>query len=68
MARPEDCFAIAMPFETEGHFSVYLSLFGRDLAAGKTAPARARMQLLDAPTDEAIDQAYRSFLEAAKMP
>ena len=41
MARPEDCFAIAMPFETEGHFSVYLSLFGRDLAAGKTAPARS---------------------------
>ena len=30
MTRPEDCFAIAMPFETEGHFSVYLSLFGRD--------------------------------------
>ena len=40
MVRPEDCFAIAMPYETEGHFSVYFSLFGRDLAAGKTARRR----------------------------
>jgi hypothetical protein len=68
MARPEDCFAIAMPYETEGHFSVYLSLFGRDLAAGETARARARMQLLDAPSDDAVEDAYRSFLKAAETP
>jgi hypothetical protein len=64
MTRPQDGFAIAMPFETEGHFSVYLSLFGRDIAAGKTARAIVRLQLLEAPTDDAILAAYRDFVKA----
>ena len=46
MARPEDCFAVAMPYNKEppdgvaGHRSMYFSLFGGDLKAGQ--PARAR--------------------------
>ena len=64
MTRPQDGFAIAMPFETEGHFSVYLSLFGRDIAAGKTARAIVRLQLLAAPADDAILAAYRDFVKA----
>jgi hypothetical protein len=43
MARPQDCFAVLTPYETEPHDSMYLSLFGRDLRAGETARARARL-------------------------
>lgn len=68
MSRPEDCFAVAMPFETEGHFSVYLSLFGRDLPANQAARARARLQVLEAPTAEAIDATYQDFLKSAAAP
>jgi hypothetical protein len=45
MAPAAECFAVAMPFQTEGHYSVYLSLFGRDVKAGETARARARLQI-----------------------
>ncbi len=61
MARVADCFAIAMPYETEGHFSVYLSLFGRDLPAGKMAIARSRLQLLKAPSDAEMVESFRTF-------
>ncbi|MCL4176806.1 MAG: hypothetical protein KJ072_03540 [Verrucomicrobia bacterium] len=43
MAPATDCFAVATPFETEGHYSTYLSLFGRDIQAGETVRARARL-------------------------
>lgn len=43
MAHATDCFAVASPFEAEGHYSTYLSLFGRDIKAGETARARARL-------------------------
>jgi hypothetical protein len=68
MTRPQDGFAIAMPFETEGHFSVYLSLFGNDIAAGKTARAIVRLQLLEATGDEVVLQAYRDFVKAKDTP
>lgn len=44
-AETEDCFALAMPHQSEGHGSVYLSLFGRDLKAGQIARARTRLVL-----------------------
>jgi hypothetical protein len=47
MAPSEDCFAIATPHQTEGHYSLYLSLFGRNLKAGEPASARARLLVLD---------------------
>jgi hypothetical protein len=65
MAPERDCFAIAMPYQTEGHYSTYLSLFGRDLPAGKVAQARARLQFLEAPSDEVLLQSYRSYTEKA---
>lgn len=61
MASPEHCFGIALPHETEGHYSVYLSLFGRDLPAGKTAIARARLALLENPSAPEILRAYSKF-------
>jgi hypothetical protein len=45
LAPIRDCFAIAAPFQTEGHYSLYLSLFGRDLKAGEKAQARVRLQI-----------------------
>jgi hypothetical protein len=40
-ASAQDCFAVSMPHQTEGHYSVYLSLFGRDLPAGEVARSKA---------------------------
>jgi hypothetical protein len=42
-ALTTDCFAVAMPYETEGHYSMYLSLFGRTLRPGETASAKAQL-------------------------
>jgi hypothetical protein len=39
------CFAIGTPYETEGHYSVYLALFGRNLKAGETARARTHLRI-----------------------
>ena len=44
----QDCFAVLTPFEAEGHRSMYLSLFGRDLKAGEIARARARLVIASA--------------------
>ena len=33
MVRQDECFTVAMPYETEGHRSLYFSLFGHDLKA-----------------------------------
>ncbi len=65
MTRPQDGFAVAMPYQTEGHFSVYLSLFGRDIAAAETARAVVRLQLFEAPEDDAVVEAYRDFVKNA---
>ena len=43
MSPPEDCFALSTPYQEESHNSMYLSLFGRDLRAGETARACARL-------------------------
>jgi hypothetical protein len=43
LSPPEDAFAILTPFQTEPHYSTYLSLFGRDFKAGESARARARL-------------------------
>jgi hypothetical protein len=58
MAPATDCFAIATPHETEGHYSMYLSLFGRDIKAAETAKARARLWIAAKPTDQQILEAY----------
>ena len=61
MAPPSDCFAVSMPYGAEGHRSVYLSLFGRDLAAGETVTARSRLVLGPGITDEQALALYEAY-------
>jgi hypothetical protein len=69
MSPPADCFAVAVPYNREppdnvaSHGSVYLSLFGADLAAGQTATAHCRLIIAKDLSDEAILQRYRAYLE-----
>ncbi len=63
MALPQDCFAVSMPFSEEPHRSLYLSLFGRDLKAGETAGARARLVIGRGITDEQAVKLYEAFLK-----
>ena len=65
MAPPGDCFAIATPHQREGHYSMYLSLFGKTIAAGATARARARLTLTTAGEDQILEL-YRGYLEDLK--
>ncbi len=66
MAPPTDCFAVSTPHETEGHRSVYLSLFGRDIAPGTTATARARLVVLPSGEGAAARPFYEEFLAALR--
>jgi hypothetical protein len=61
MAPPDDCFAISTPFGEEGHRSVYLSLFGRDLGASQSATARARLVVDAKLTDAEAIQRYEAY-------
>jgi hypothetical protein len=61
MAPVRDCFAVSMPYGAEGHRSVYLSLFGRDLKAGETASARARMVIGKAISDQQAIELYEAY-------
>lgn len=61
MGDPRECFAIAMPYEDEGHYSVYFSTFGRDLPARKTAKARFRLQWLNQVDALEIEKAWARF-------
>jgi alpha-L-fucosidase len=61
MGTRDECFAVAMPHETEGHYSLYLSQFGRDLKAGETACAQARLVILDRTDQEGYDRAWVDF-------
>jgi len=53
-ASADDSFAVAMPHQAEGHYSVYLSLFGRDLQAGEPARAKARLSIAKAAQAELL--------------
>ncbi|HEY5911268.1 MAG TPA: hypothetical protein VJA21_11765 [Verrucomicrobiae bacterium] len=62
MSPPTDCFAILTPHQAEGHYSMYLCLFGRDVKAGETARARARLFIAVSPPENALRQAYSAYL------
>jgi hypothetical protein len=62
MSPPQDCFAILTPFEAEPHRSMYLSLFGKDLKAGETARARARLVIGTKLDIETVDRQYADYL------
>lgn len=61
MAAPEDGFAIALPQETEGHYSVYLSLGGRDLAAGQAVSFRTRLWVAAAPSERQVLEHFQRW-------
>jgi hypothetical protein len=60
MAPISDCFAVSSPLQSDGHRSLYLSLFGRDLNPGETVIARARL-VIGAFPDEEIVRRYCRF-------
>ena len=62
MSPPRDCFAVLTPFEAEPHRSMYLSLFGKDLKAGETVGARARLMTASNLADTQIVRACESYL------
>lgn len=62
MAPPEDCFAIATPYEGEGHYSIYFSLFGRDIEAGETARAHLRLVITDVYSNREILNLYQKYI------
>jgi len=66
MGLPEDCFAIATPHEAEGHYSMYLSLWGRDIEAGQTAVTRTRLVLLEGAIETGALESYPQFLAGGK--
>jgi hypothetical protein len=69
MSPPDDCFAIAAPYEGESHYSLYLSLFGRDVKAGQIAKARSRFTVTSASSDQEILHLYRKYMkELADRP
>lgn len=63
MAPPDDCFAISTPYEGEGHYSTYFSLFGRDIEAGQTARARLRLVVIDAVSNREILNLYEKYMK-----
>jgi hypothetical protein len=63
MSSPSDCFAIASPHQTEGHYSLYFSLFGRSLRAKEIARARVRLFIAVAPTEQDILKHYQNYLQ-----
>jgi hypothetical protein len=63
MAPPEDCFAVATPFGADGHRSLYLSLIGRDLAAGTAVTVRSRLVIGRDISDQQAISLYQAYLK-----
>jgi hypothetical protein len=63
MGRPEDCFCVMTPNAGEGHRSLYLCQFGRDVKAGETAAAHARIVVRALPKDEDAVALYSAYLK-----
>ena len=62
MSPSQDSFAVLTPQESEPHRSMYLSLFGKDLKAGETARARARLVIDTSLSGESLDKLYSNYL------
>ena len=63
MAPPDDCFAISTPYEGEGHYSMYFSLFGRDIEAGQTATTRLRLVIKNVTSKKSILNMYKKYMK-----
>lgn len=72
MSRPEDCFAIGCSYNQDppdgvaGHYSTYVSLFGRDLKSGETARARVRLVIAKDVSAEQAITAYEQYMKQAR--
>lgn len=62
MSPIQDCFAVATPYQGENHYSLYLSLFGRDIKAGESAKGRARLVVTTARSDTEILDLAREYI------
>ncbi|MHC4084633.1 MAG: hypothetical protein ACYSWZ_01395 [Planctomycetota bacterium] len=63
MAPRDDCFAISTPYRGEGHYSIYLSLFGRDVKAGETVRSRCRFVVATAISNQQILELYQKYIK-----
>jgi len=63
MAPLEDCYAIATPEQGEGHYSMYLALFGRTIQAGQSARARARLVVSASPSEKQVVKMYKAYIK-----
>lgn len=64
IGTPADCFAIATPHESEGHYSMYLSLWGRDMAAGRSATTRTRLELVSGDVSAVVGPLFEDFVRS----
>jgi hypothetical protein len=68
MSLPQDCFAMATPYNktppdgVAAHHSLYFSLFGQDLAAGQSATSRVRLVVGQDLDDAAAVARYRDYV------
>jgi hypothetical protein len=60
-SRSEDCFAVSTPQETDNHYSLYFSLFGRDLKPGEKAKAKTCLVVRTNASEEVILQDWKQF-------
>ncbi|MHC4110191.1 MAG: hypothetical protein ACYSUY_03900 [Planctomycetota bacterium] len=63
MAPKNDCFAISTPYKGEGHYSIYFSLFGRDVKAGETVRSRCRLVVATAISNQQILELYQKYIK-----
>jgi len=68
MTPPDDCFAVSTPFNPAtptagGYRSLYQSLFGRDLTAGRTERVRLRLVVGEKISDEEAARMYGEYVE-----
>lgn len=61
MSPPGDCFAICTPQQGDPHYSMYLSLFGRDLQAGEIARARVRLRIAPNLSEAGLVKEYGEY-------
>lgn len=66
MAPPEDCFAIATPYQGESHYSLYMSLLGRNVKAGRMLKSHCRLVITTNLSDKQILDLYRKYIEELK--
>ena len=66
MSRPEDCFCVMTPNAGEGHRSLYLCLFGRDVKAGETVRAQSRLVVRVLPKDGDAVALYQEYTAREK--